>query len=179
MTGFVYFIQAIDGGPIKIGRAANVGRRLRMLQIGNPAILQVLAFAPGGSSEETAVHRALAKHRHRNEWFSASDAVIEMVNFVRAHGKFPVEGSAGRMKPRPLSLTSQKLLDEIEEFLALPEVRLSRETQSSFGIAVMNDARFIPCLRAGRRVWADTAEKVRGYISNKKRQLNLSSQEAA
>lgn len=54
-----------------------------------------------------------------------------------------------------------RLLEEIEQFLARPDVSL---TETAFGIKVMNDGKFVPDLRNGRRVLEETANKVRSYI---------------
>lgn len=53
------------------------------------------------------------------------------------------------------------LLQEIETFLGRDDVRV---TETGFGVAVMNDGKFIPDLRDGRRVWPETAEKVRNQM---------------
>jgi hypothetical protein len=59
--------------------------------------------------------------------------------------------------------TSEALLAEIEAFLARPEVALSR---TAFGLLVLNDGNLVPTLRRGRRVWPETAARIRAFIQN-------------
>lgn len=66
----VYFVQAIDGGPIKIGVTADLATRLRDLQIGSPQLLRLIASVPGDQRLETALHRHLSTHRLHGEWFA-------------------------------------------------------------------------------------------------------------
>jgi len=44
---YVYFVQAGEGGPIKIGVTRDIGGRLRTLQTGNPYRLRLLALIHG------------------------------------------------------------------------------------------------------------------------------------
>jgi hypothetical protein len=65
----VYFIQAGTSGPIKIGTAQDPQSRLVRLQTANPWPLYsvLLIWAPAGLERE--LHRLLAEHRIRGEWF--------------------------------------------------------------------------------------------------------------
>lgn len=53
------------------------------------------------------------------------------------------------------------LLQEIEAFCRTHGVRESR-----FGRDAVNDTNFVPQLRAGRRLWPETAAKVRLYMAS-------------
>jgi hypothetical protein len=75
----VYFIQAESGGPIKIGRAKSVKRRLAILQIGNPARLVVLRTTPGGAHEEAALHAHFAASRLSGEWFEPTEELLALI----------------------------------------------------------------------------------------------------
>jgi DNA-binding transcriptional regulator YdaS (Cro superfamily) len=66
----VYFIQAGEGGPVKIGWAVDPVSRLRELQCGNHAELRLLRELPGSITEERVLHRAFSHLRIRGEWFS-------------------------------------------------------------------------------------------------------------
>ena len=57
--------------------------------------------------------------------------------------------------------TQDQLLAEIEAFLARPEVGLR---VTSFGRQVMHDGKFVSDLRKGRRVWPETAERIRIFM---------------
>lgn len=67
----IYFIQSVDGGPVKIGRAVNVGSRLRELQSVCPTQLRavrVIRDAP--QYIEAELHRRFRDYRLHGEWFS-------------------------------------------------------------------------------------------------------------
>lgn len=72
----VYFIQSGANGPIKIGTALNVTKRMAMLQTGNPEQLMLLSTVSGGRDLESALHFHLASERVRGEWFKPSGAVF-------------------------------------------------------------------------------------------------------
>ena len=79
---FVYFIQSGVDGPIKIGKANDVGRRMGDLQVGNPSELTILLEIPCKSPQhagnmEKQIHRRFRKNRIRGEWF-ASDVLGRM-----------------------------------------------------------------------------------------------------
>ncbi len=66
----IYFIQAVTGGPIKIGFSAqHPESRLYSLQVGNPEELQIIATMSGTKNFEKEVHRRFYKHHIRGEWF--------------------------------------------------------------------------------------------------------------
>jgi hypothetical protein len=72
----IYFIQAGDAGPIKIGYVteeddAFVEMRVRLMQTGNPERLCVLATKFGGLDVERELHARFAEGRIRGEWFRA------------------------------------------------------------------------------------------------------------
>lgn len=65
----VYFVQGVDGGPIKIGVATDPKRRLATLQHGSPVLLRALIIMPGGFEMERQLHRLFAAGRMHGEWF--------------------------------------------------------------------------------------------------------------
>jgi hypothetical protein len=58
-------------------------------------------------------------------------------------------------------MEAQTLLQEIDSFLASDGKGLS---ETAFGIKAVNDGKFIPSLRDGRRIWPETAERVRKFM---------------
>lgn len=59
-------------------------------------------------------------------------------------------------------MSTQALLSDIETFLAETEM-----PPSTFGRRAVNDWKFVRDLRAGkRRVWPETAEKVRRFMES-------------
>lgn len=66
----VYLIATEDRTAAKIGVANDLPARLACLQTGNHSTLEVIATAPGGTTEERHLHRELADIRRVGEWFS-------------------------------------------------------------------------------------------------------------
>lgn len=76
----VYFIQAGEDGPIKIGTTGDLESRLNTLQAGSPARLHVLATVRDqGSTFERRLHLRLKAYRLRGEWFTPHADVLEAV----------------------------------------------------------------------------------------------------
>lgn len=73
----VYAIQAGDGGPVKIGVAADVEKRVRQLQTGQSARLRVLHVWQGDRGMERELHRRLAGHHVGGEWFAPVPALLD------------------------------------------------------------------------------------------------------
>lgn len=80
----VYFMQAGEDGPIKIGIASNLERRLFELQQGHYETLRILASTPGGLSLEREYHRDFAGDRIRGEWFRNSDRIQREIAKISA-----------------------------------------------------------------------------------------------
>lgn len=101
----IYFIQAEGGGPIKIGRADDLAKRLVSLQTGRPDKLAVLTAAPGTRQHERDLHDLLAAHRERGEWFRDTPAVLHVVGLVRAHGPdaWPMLGNVALPETSPVA----------------------------------------------------------------------------
>jgi predicted GIY-YIG superfamily endonuclease len=72
-NSFVYLI-ASDAGPLKIGKADNVKRRLATLQTSSFAKLHLVDYRPVPTTDalsiESRIHKKLAKYRMKGEWFS-------------------------------------------------------------------------------------------------------------
>ena len=66
----VYFIQANQNGPVKIGTAEDVIGRLRELQTAHYMTLRLLREIDGDRRIESALHKQFASLRIRGEWFA-------------------------------------------------------------------------------------------------------------
>ncbi len=66
---WLYFIQAGESGPIKIGLAGDPQHRLRGLQTAHYESLRLLAERPGGPELEADLHARFAAGRLSGEWF--------------------------------------------------------------------------------------------------------------
>jgi hypothetical protein len=80
----VYFIQGVQGGPIKIGYTRSPGSsRLSMLQTGNPHELRVTREIAGDRDLERFLHNRFAHCRVIGEWFASTDR--DLVRLARAN----------------------------------------------------------------------------------------------
>jgi len=66
---YVYFIQAKEGGPVKIGWTVNPAARLKALQAASPYKLVVRFTLPGTQRLEHYLHERFAPWRLEGEWF--------------------------------------------------------------------------------------------------------------
>jgi Meiotically up-regulated gene 113 len=80
----IYFVQAVDGGPIKIGIAVDVDRRLRQLQTGSPVRLRVTRTMTGGAEKEVALHQRFKSNQLWGEWFAATPELARLARAQRA-----------------------------------------------------------------------------------------------
>lgn len=74
---FTYFIQAESGGPIKIGKAVDVAKRLASLQTGSVEKLVVLGWFDGDRERE--FHAQFAAFRVSGEWFAPDSSLVGFV----------------------------------------------------------------------------------------------------
>jgi hypothetical protein len=80
MTGWVYFIQVEENGPIKIGYTSlEVSIRLATLQSANHQELRLLGFIMGDRVLESELQGQCADARIRGEWFWPTVAVRALV----------------------------------------------------------------------------------------------------
>lgn len=75
----LYFIQAGDDGPIKIGHASSPRERIWDLQSGNHLQLRLLLELPGTVAAERAAHEAFSGLRIRGEWFRADRQLLAFI----------------------------------------------------------------------------------------------------
>jgi len=108
----VYFVQAEGGGPIKIGRATDVERRVADLQRYSPLPLHVLAVAEGGSALETRLHQRFANTRKHGEWFEPSESIMAVISEYAAAGDAPQNNKVVQLNMRAPE-SSRDLLHEI------------------------------------------------------------------
>lgn len=72
-NGYVYFIEALGIGHIKIGWSINPLKRLAQLQTGSAARLQLLGYIPGKKPFEQKLHKDFAHLCHHDEWFHGTE----------------------------------------------------------------------------------------------------------
>lgn len=84
----IYFVQAEDGGPIKIGLCTDIKSRLASMQTGNHKRLWVLAYIPGGMVDEKRLHERFSRYRVRGEWFEPSADLLAYIQTLESHPLF-------------------------------------------------------------------------------------------
>ncbi len=67
----IYFIQAGENKPIKIGWTENIAGRYDHLQTAHYEELKIRKLFEGDKELESKIHYAARKHRIRNEWYRA------------------------------------------------------------------------------------------------------------
>jgi hypothetical protein len=99
----IYFAQAVDGGPIKIGCSDNVDNRLRVLESHYGCRLVLLATREGSRADEAAVHR---RFRHlrlgHTEQFHPSPDLMAFIGRPLLVGTNP---DAVAMEPESVGFT--------------------------------------------------------------------------
>jgi hypothetical protein len=80
---FVYFIQAGQGGPIKIGTSRSPARRFYQLQTASAIQLAPLGLMKGGRNLERAIHAAIDEispsARLKGEWFRPLPGLLDYI----------------------------------------------------------------------------------------------------
>ena len=79
----VYFIQAGDNGPIKIGVSSTPREHVKILQQGSPEELKLIAQIPGDRSLEKKVREDLKAFRRGRKWFDATDEVLDYIEKIQ------------------------------------------------------------------------------------------------
>lgn len=84
----IYFVQAIEGGTIKIGTTIRLSEQLKQLGA-NHGPLKILAVMDGGIVEERALHEKFISSWLDGEWFNPDQ---ELLDFIASEGK-PWDGT--------------------------------------------------------------------------------------
>ena len=72
----VYFARAGDDGPVKIGKASDVMKRMAALQSGCPLNIEIIRIVDGGFSEELWFHKRFSSLRTHGEWFEFDERML-------------------------------------------------------------------------------------------------------
>lgn len=123
----VYFIQAGERGPIKIGYADDVAKRKAKMQADNHEPLLLLGVITGDAKTESDFHQRFATARIRGEWFTPT---AELVAFTATLSELPSQPRKNPFSDTPLGrwlfvhgLTTQK---QFAKRLGVSEAYLSR-----------------------------------------------------
>lgn len=80
--GYTYFIQPVQGGPVKIGLSTDPDVRLRSIHIASPVPLQIVGLIDDNC--EASLHEKFAELRLHGEWFSPAESLME---YIRSHAQ--------------------------------------------------------------------------------------------
>ena len=118
---YVYLMEAVGLGYIKVGRAKDPFQRLRELQTGcpKPIVLRTCFLCENAAEREGALHRKLAQFRSHGEWFEVDSGYLRnLLIIVESFGgktdwseRLLAQGPALLLKNRAL----QKRCEELEE----------------------------------------------------------------
>lgn len=99
---WTYFVQSVDGGPIKIGYTSqHPESRLSNLQTGSPVPLRIIGLLPGNRERE--MHERFKRIRKHGEWFSADKSLLAFIaaeaesvcsEYLSVSAKLKLEGKA-------------------------------------------------------------------------------------
>jgi hypothetical protein len=83
MSGYVYYIACTATHRVKIGYTSGpVERRLKALQTGAPAPLDLIAYHEGSPAMEQAAHKLFAEQRVCGEWFEMSPELFYQIIYT-------------------------------------------------------------------------------------------------
>jgi hypothetical protein len=83
MSGSVYYILCTATERVKIGYTSGpVETRLKALQTGAPAPLEILACHDGTPAHEKLAHKMFAKQRVCGEWFEMSAELFQLIVYT-------------------------------------------------------------------------------------------------
>jgi hypothetical protein len=75
----IYFVQSVDGGPIKIGVSIRLSERLKQLEKEAGRSLRVLGVIPGGRLDEQTLHYRFSRLRTEGEWFNPGESLLDFI----------------------------------------------------------------------------------------------------
>ena len=72
----IYFVQAGENGPIKIGFSDEVHECIELLQVGCPYKLNLLWVYNGRQYDEVGLHELFFHEHIRGEWFRPGKSIL-------------------------------------------------------------------------------------------------------
>ena len=115
----VYFIQAGDDGPIKIGWAESVARRRSQLQVQTYLKLSVRAMIDGDQGVEKRLHDRFKRHLIRGEWFKP-----EILDEIALH---PLSAKSRKAVNEPKKRGPERQFDERLHLVLSAELKADLE----------------------------------------------------
>jgi hypothetical protein len=101
----IYFLQCNGAeGPIKIGQAKYIEKRVSELQIGCPYPLLLIGHAwfEDADTAEQEIHEVFRQHRMQGEWFRCCPEIVQAARLLnKARTDFVASSSRGRQIAHP------------------------------------------------------------------------------
>lgn len=120
----IYFLRPIgQEGPVKIGSTSDPDGRLITYISWSPVPLEIAAQLTGPRSLELRFHALFQEQHTHHEWFSASDALTQAIDQIRA-GRFDLDSL-----PAPKCLTGGGACDQETRLAIGATNRLTRLKQ--------------------------------------------------
>lgn len=129
---WTYFVQSVDGGPIKIGFTSRTPEeRLSALQVGSPTKLRIVGLLP--MDREKELHQRFDKHKSHGEWFNPAKDLLEFIH----------EEASSHLQERLATNARLQL-----EAITVPVLQASpqRVSASSFDCVFPNDENLLDAL---------------------------------
>lgn len=77
---YVYFIQGITTGRIKIGVSKDPKKRMQQMQLSEQTVL--LCAVKGSYTLEDTLHNMFKEYRVHGEWFDPSERIMDFINML-------------------------------------------------------------------------------------------------
>jgi hypothetical protein len=94
---FVYFIQGLETGNIKIGFSRNPYERIAQLRTGSSENTAILGIMIGTTRDEAYLQTLFAAERINREWFRPTSRLLYFIETHKLSSKGLAELFAGRM----------------------------------------------------------------------------------
>lgn len=120
-AGWIYVLQEAGdkAGPVKVGFANDVLKRIAQLQTGNHRPLHIVKMFHGDSKLEAALHRSFRHEKLAGEWFEYSEDVRQTLSMFEDKGSYD--------EPK------EPTLDEEAENWLCPHYRMARKLVDEIG----------------------------------------------
>jgi hypothetical protein len=123
----IYFLQPVDGGPVKIGTTENLDARVKQLEAHYGCPLALLGTMPGGREEERSVHERFGHLRFgRTEQFQPAADLMAFIDRPLLVGANPDAVEAmGVVRPTVMVRIDSDLFAKVRFLASVRNVSIS------------------------------------------------------
>jgi hypothetical protein len=79
MKSWIYAIESLGSGLVKLGLTINVEKRMKDLQTGSPSPLHFIGAFPGDHRTEKHIHKKYNKYWESGEWYNLPFGLAEQI----------------------------------------------------------------------------------------------------